>query len=568
MTLTDFLNKREIYLESPNLFKNYLNNYRYAELTYYTSSRNIQEAVRMTYRRHWDTKNSTFNTLTALCGYYLDQKIQVKMASENIKADTNLTTILELIPNYNNQILPEINLVYYYVPRGKSFLEEQLKTNCANEARLEPLEQLLKVHDKQYIRIYKDFPTQRFTDNLNNSTKTIIIFTDYIDQNLIANVTMLLPHLLELKEKEEKKEQYAIIMQIFEYLFKIYKGEISDETNSIAPLIELYKQLNELCDYNKINVEKFAKTLSTLRSSKARQIIQNELNITKNDIKNCEERLNDLYERCYKLEQSALQNAIAPIDVSPFMNFIKNAKTIEIINSNEHQLYLRVTAPFQYFREHDLEIREKNSKSDYNILIKNNTRIPEIHKSILHKIFVTREYKLLAQAVIVLSLDTNPNDTRPMYYEVETSLRNYDQMPNPHIFHYNCWEKAKNAMSKALAENKYEVMLAQIVAAVQSINLSEDPSFAHRFMNDWFDEDYTRLVHVIVEDGTILNYKEILEYEANKLKENKTNTLETLQNPEPTNNDTAQTDDIAQRLAALEESAAGSYTQIELPDED
>jgi hypothetical protein len=203
------------------------------------------------------------------------------------------------------------------------------------------------------------------------------------------------------------------------------------------------------------------------------------------------------------------------------METIQTSPAIEIISTSTDTLVLRVTAPFQYFTESDFQIQEDNPNSTFNNYIGYRKTL----KTILHKVFVTREYKLIAQALISLKInETNYSNAiisaNIIQHAGVDGLEDYTEFPNPHLWHYNCWNTARTEMAKNLAAGKYELAVLQMVAAVQSLNIAENASFNNGLVADLTSRpSLQKLAHFIIEDGTILSLPELIEHEEKLEKE-------------------------------------------------
>ena len=229
-------------------------------------------------------------------------------------------------------------------------------------------------------------------------------------------------------------------------------------------------------------------------------------------------------------------------DVKPFMQTLRETKAIEILEMDNTRLVLKITAPFQYFTPSDLETLENNKNSDYYRYIISKPYL----KDLLHKVFVTQEYKLLAQGIIKLEINDNDYSDTPLSINARTySLDEFTEFPNPHLFHHNCWAAAKQEMTKNICAGNFELVVMQMVAAVQSVNLAEHASFINGFVYDIVNNSRMRNLATFVDkDGNTYNYTQML--------------------------DKIEQEENAKVLAEAKEiiDSAEGYVQIELPDDD
>ena len=291
-------------------------------------------------------------------------------------------------------------------------------------------------------------------------------------------------------------------------------------------------------------VNSFLTNLANARNNtiiaKAKETIES----TKRTIANYETSLANYYNTLAQAERELISaKTLQPENLETFIETLQNTKAIEILSSSDTKMSLRITAPLQYFLSEDFEIYENNDTSEYNSMM----RTEPMLKRILHKIFVTREYKLLVQGIIKLNINTSSYASAPLSFEAQTrDLSNFSEFPNPHLYHYNCWDKAKQELIKHLRNNNYELLVMQMIAAVQTVNVAEHASFINGLINDIRSDSFKRLVHIVDKDNRVNTLDEMIKQE--RLLE--------------------QTKKVKEAEELLTANKSEAYTQIEIPDND
>lgn len=473
--------------------------------------------------------NSTIpNSYTILKGMYelllKNKTIQVSTDYLTPSAEqcTDLDTFLDTLPNYA-QTPDKIKIRIYAVPRGKSFLKPILDTTPLQ--RFKNIETCCILNVSHFIRIYKNFPRTNPED--------ITIFTSDASPDLIAMLWILLPVLLDIKTEiypedapEELKktllkhnERVAVLTKFCEELYTIKEHT----TQALHVLVtQATSEFTDLFDFQAQALNTFATNLANTTTQNAIKHYNTLLQNTVSKIDDLEQQLRNQYENKTNYERQIIANKlITPEDVQPLFDTIKNSKHIEVLSSSNTTLTLRITAPLQYFAD-EFERYEKNLSSDYNYHYRN---LPHL-KNILHKIFVTREYKIVVQAIITLTLTTNYG-TQPIIFDaLRGNVTQFTRLPNPHLWHYNCWGQAKTEMLKNISEGNYELVIMQAVAAVQSVNVAEHASFVSHFLVDFRQSDLQHLIYIIDENGIEKPLSEIIKIEQQLKQEELQKTLQ------------------------------------------
>ena len=149
----------------------------------------------------------------------------------------------------------------------------------------------------------------------------------------------------------------------------------------------------------------------------------------------------------------------------------------------------------------------------------------------------------------------------PLRYSVDRQSGKYTVFPNPHLYHYNCWSKAKAEMDKNILAGNYELVVAQAIAAVQSINVAEQQSFVNNFLDDFKESFWQQRMQFMIpgQDKKIYTFNEIMAIEKKALEQ----TADTLQALVQNNS----TEALQETLRQQTEQTTG-YVQVEVPDED
>lgn len=499
--LTNLFERIERYEGFPAQLTNTCNEiYQNGNIAGYTSSRNLSDALQQTVTS-WNSQGPNvykflFGLSTLLNPTGRKLKIMPYYRTISTEESTTLTREQLLAPNPRTQA--NANIIHIcYISKGKTFAR-QLLDNADNPAtRLNNIELILIQDISHFIRVYKDFPGTDAND--------ITIFTDVANHKLMSGITTLLPLLFNIKLKEipeaappevlEELEDYNkkvdIITRIFAILFDVLNGRTTN--TDYENIREYCKDLTELFNFENSLLSTFSKNLAKAHCENATNYVQNEINTLQRNIKNSEQALADYYARLYKYQREYnLLSTAKEDDVKPFMEMIETSKAIEILDGNPTNLRLRITAPLQFFTPSDFEAYERNPSSTYNQTFTD----PTVTK-IMHKIFVTKEYSLILQSIIKINI-RNYHDTSPLNFNAQQSNPgDFTDLPNPHLYRHNCWGQAQNEMSKNAAKGNYELVVMQMIAATQSINVAESASFINGTLSYLRDESWLRKTHII-----------------------------------------------------------------------
>lgn len=523
-------------------------------------SRSLNSVLNNTYG-YWYGGSKAFKTLYVMCALLKDNapfRLYPRYLVINSEESTNLAENFITRLGYPTNISTQsFNFVFYHVPKGKSYIRPILDTNY-DEIRLKQIETFCIDGPQHFIRIYQNFN--------NSGLNTITVFSDHYTKNLMYTLWAFLPHLMRITpctpteetaltaEQQQYNQRVTLLFEFFSVLYNILTtsdsqtldlATIQNLNNTLKTIINKYM---DLFDFITRALSSFTTRLAKQKNTVASAYFERELTTVMNNIKNYETNIEQAYEKKLRLERSLIGlNNTSEEDLKPFMDTLLNSKAIEILSTTDSKMTLKITAPLQYFQESDFEAYEKNPRSTYRLEFTD-----PILQSILHKVFVTREYQIIFQAIIHLEINSTYGDN-PLRYYAERSNGSFTEFPNPHLYHYDCWGHAKTEMNKNIFEGNYELVVMQMIAAVQTMNIAENTSFVNGFLMDIKNQlRLRRLLTFIVkppEGPKNLNYDEMLEYER-VLK---------------------QTEHIAQTQEALNKAAEATpnqYVQIEIPDDD
>lgn len=498
---------RKLQNDYPN---NYLN---------YSRSRSLTDAYNLMCTRYHYIDNYKTNPILILNELYtLLTNLTLKFSpyymhiSSEEANDQNMT-----IQYFTNRIIHSENAVenvsrihIVHIPKGITYARKVLDTDPnTNTKRLKNIEMTLIQNVSHFIRIYKGFGNTPDCD--------ITIFTSIVNPEFIKTIYIILPHLFNLIPDNTQTNEYNTKLikfnAIFEFLWNTSKNTnteipetLSASNTALSTRIIDYINCFEL-QYN--NPTNFITALANAKNEKEIKYVVNRLRSIENNIKNYEENLINYYTEKANLTRrmNATQKA-SPEDTETFLTTLKNNKAIEIIDTTNTKLNIRVTAPLQYFESKDFESYERNPNSIYNNVYK----LPAL-RSIMHKIFVTREYRLLLQANIKLEINTGTYDDSILKCNATANFQEFTEFPNPHLYHFNCWDRARAEIQKLIISGNYDLVVLQIIAAVQSINVAESASFVNQFLRDFNLSNYQNITHIIDNTGTVRTLKELITLE-------------------------------------------------------
>lgn len=536
----------------------------------------LHEAIRALYERHsmadtYAMQSRTLkNVLMNTVGYYGQSQIYTDIAGicslafnnrkltfkghYNIISSEQANNLsLGDIIHTENASQDKIYIHLYHIPKGKSYVRELLdKTPDLN--RLKQIETFCIENPYHFVRIYQGI-------GFGMNPWDIVIFSDTFSEHFIQTLLVMLPNMLQLQylktteehpELDDEDETYnkrlGFVYAFFTQLFKIYSKEIQTDAQlqatrvTIKTILTNYK---DCFDFTSAALNDFLTNLANARNNSATRYYTNQLSSLANNIERMEHELQNYYVRQTNLQRELIAiNTLNRDEVKPFVDTITNSPNIEILNASTNQMLIRVTAPLQYFRSEDFEAYERNEHSTYNAYFRNSPTL----KNVLHKVFVTHEYKLLVQSIIELYINNNDYSNQPLTLNARTNnSTDFTEFPNPHLYHHNCWAAAKNEINKHICEGKFELAVMQIIAAVQTVNIAENASFVNGFLRDVLNSPTLRRKMTFIDkDQNKYTYDQILEHEQHLQQE--------------------QQKEQAKQI--IENAPKNEYTQVEIEDND
>lgn len=536
----------------------------------YSRSNTLNNALKPILRYADVTLYDIFFKVCALNTNYQAYYIGYNYTSYTAENTTNitLTNIADQFAMFNTVDNPKtLCIAVYYIQKGKSYIRPLLDEYKQYE-RLQSIETVCIKNTSHFLRIYRNF---------NNSGQNVItIITDQIDNDLMNAFWLMMPLILKVspanlpdgvenadlhKQRVEKALAFGnLLYQILTKQDTFSNVSLENDAVFATKIKTLLTEFTNLFDFASNALKEYTQNLANARNTSLLGNLKNDLRDVTDYIHDYERRLQDYY-----IKQLALERQInaycttKPDDLQSFVNLIKNSPMIEMLLIQANQLILRITAPLQFFQSSDFEAYEKNKSSQYNIDYTISDKETHCLRNILHKIFITKEYTFLVQAVILFDINTSRSST-PLRYAVVQQSDRYTVFPNPHLFHYNCWSKAKAEMDKNILAGNYELVVAQAIATVQSINVAEQPSFVNRFLDDFKNPRWQQRMQFMIpgQDKKIYTFKEIMTIEEKALEQTTTPQTSVQNNS---------TEALHETLRQQTEQNTG-YVQVEVPDED
>ena len=423
----------------------------------------------------------------------------------------------------NNRI-HRVRLVH--IASGKSYLREILDNDedvkiSAN--RIKSMEMYLIKNTTHFIRVYSKFP--------NTPEGDLVVFSDIIDERLIQQLYLQFPNIFNLTEEtlcQELRQIYPIesaeyaqqvikIAQFREIFIKMYTYA-HPTPDTILDLTGVQNTIKTFCEFfanQSGEVEKFINKLSTAQNDKLIRNLKQTISNADSNIRSYENYLEQYYNQRADAQRqlNAIRNAEAA-DVSEFKNILLNNKAIEIIEAYSSELRLRITLPLLYFQTSDFEAYERNANSRYR---QDYQSVPM--QRVMHKIFVERKYIMPIQAVIRMVIDTSSNNSIISLY-ADSNGDHYTTLANPHLRYYDCWREAKANISQCIAKAEYDLALMTMLAAVQTVNIAENPTFVERTLRDMRNLDISKTIILTnAETKETISFPDAVKLEAKLIEE-------------------------------------------------
>ena len=495
---------------------------------YYPNSRNLRTAL-MPYQ-HYSSKRTVQYFVTALENA-TNTKIN-QLHAESVKINNGLcqaNTLKQLLANHDiytdiaNAVIQtkQIKLNIIYVTSGYTFLKNYLQEN--NYPRYKGIENYIYTKTKDSVRNpaqYHCVITKycKPEECIANKDIYTIILTE-VNQEIIDKIIYALPLFImpkeeldniipiildETNEQEFIKDQDVPVQTKLKQLLKTYvEGmfttlEHNPEENEIQTFyMENFKTFVEyswqIINYK--NIETIQEIFITNLQSAYQRSILGDLNNKIPDIDSRIERtlvtLNSLYAEKEKIQKRlALQNMLENDAIKNIFETLNYFKQIKIKNITNNALLLSITGPLLNYDVDTLTTFINNPHSYYNQIITDQTsRIFKIKDhtfknvlTLIKEILLDQKYTILIQQDFKLYITDESNPDRLFDIEAIRESAYYKQLPNPHIYRYNCYGKALDIISKAFHQQDFETAFGQLVYA--SLQLSvEDSTVFNSFLN-------------------------------------------------------------------------------------
>lgn len=491
----------------------------------------------------------------------------------------------ENTPRSYDMIVPDgasegtITIWLKHIPKGTTFITDILAEaeETGNLQRVKCVELQLINDGRHFIRVYKS----------NTAVNSYTVLTNWVDNNLIQKLLLLIPVLIGWQYHSDKDienadpkiaEHYILenaITEIFTNLYEFYKQDINLNTFK-EHMQTIFAQIIELKQLDQLSFETFTHNFANTINKKLHGAVKNELDSLLSRIADAERNLESYYSKKQMLtKQLFLVEKALPEDVKPFIDALKSTKAIEVIDTDDYEIKIRVTAPLQFFDPSDFKRYQVNDRSYYRELLDSDRfgAPKDIAGAVFDKIFIKHEYKLLMQAIIVLKAETTSytSDALSVYtckYDYLGTESLHNATPNPHHYYFNCWDKTKQQIRKAVTDGNYDLIPTLIVNSVQTINVAENTSF-HKLLAALTDKKWRNKVRLIQKDGTEINWEQAIKIEeANykSLSEPVEELVETTEEVTETVEETTETatgvGNIELLRAALNAQTTQEYTQV------
>ena len=333
-------------------------------------------------------------------------------------------------------------------------------------------------------------------------------------------------------------------------LLLIYLDEkVEDVNNLLYEILVLYRDMlkydeeKELLDdfyaimedcYNNnnfdINVyDKFIQLKILLRDLKsfANNIAKQRLEIINQDFNNhldlymyCQQILSKLELFKKNIKEDLLEhkkfindyNIVTSDDNSNlFVEAISKFSDINVISGYDDEVTFIITSFLKTWSKADLKMLLKNGVSDIRTAIANSYADKfSGHNKALNlfvDIFFNKKYKLKLSQYIRFRL-------RNGSWEI-SGLNNFTDygMPNPHMYFYDCFGDAKHNAIECFKQEDYDTGVAQVIAAAQSITVTDRAVMARFIKELLFNESNFTQKWLVDKNGVEHSIKELIETE-------------------------------------------------------
>jgi len=255
---------------------------------------------------------------------------------------------------------------------------------------------------------------------------------------------------------------------------------------------KIYTNLNILfedIDVSQIKLEILERDLTALfRNTNKTEALENEIN-------NLKRQLEDYYNEIarilsniqYKeMQKLVILNTDSSEIIKTIISYLQNNKLVERFKVKDGRLNVTVRTPI-YFADEEYLNKLFDTSRSYIHGYESDT-----HK-LLKEAFIDKKVKLIVKATLAINIAAlgtynggRFNQFRDMIHALSISAQEtsfLDALPQPHLVHHNCFGANETHILKAAQNGDYIGVIAQGIAACQSINFG-DQTVCTRFLND------------------------------------------------------------------------------------
>lgn len=329
--------------------------------------------------------------------------------------------------------------------------EEQKSYNLEPLKRLTILEKAFKVNPSDKIRIFK---------NGNN----YIIFTDTISFDLGIKIIGAIPILF--KECTIQEDIIELFMQV--------------GLNDVQKTFEALDKAIEKIDLRALSISKALNNIPNISTKNQIKMVEKSIERENNIIADFKRQVETCYMKIIKLnnELIVLQNSKDTLkeELTAFISKCKNIKTIN--SSYTNQLDLTVSSELSNWDPEAVKCimnMADRMQENYELTSLKNKFIKWFLKQLLEKETISMEFWNQ------IRLTWDRDYMHPNVVALSSVLK--EHLPNPHLYHYNCWGQNIDVTVKLLSECKYDLAFTQIIATVGMLNLY-DTAVTRSFIKD------------------------------------------------------------------------------------
>lgn len=323
----------------------------------------------------------------------------------------------------------------------------------------------------------------------------VIVLDNYIRHTLknftSDNIVICFDNNLYIKETSTPIEEDALALALIYYMAHL-QGKLeamkTQITASIAPVFR--KTAYVPTPRVTIDIDKVLTEDAQKRIRKNGQGI--DIDTLQNQISDAEQKIIDANRQVAQWEQKKvnLENDMRTLldnpNACPALEAIKKILTglgehVVDINVGSEKVELTIEMPLSEWDQENVTRKFRSGYIRDNLISFNDghekisiSRSPtaeekEFYCQLAERLFVKRDLAVMTTNVLVITL-------YPFTYQWKThSTRvNKTGFTNPHIYYYNCWSEAENAISKAYKAGNYELIPLYLKNAISQVSLDRD----------------------------------------------------------------------------------------------